>query len=457
MSKRNLILLIIILSLGTIVFFGFLYFNKPTNTTNDNTQDTNFFSQFGLFGTKKPPITIIPPKKIPDQPNPPENTQNTKLNKISSMPIAGFTIFNKERLKNIPAVTTSENTGAIATTTKTSTPTVKTKKPTPPPTEFVPALRYVEKATGNVYQTFIDKIEERKFSTTIIPKVYDAYFGNNGESVFMRYLKLDGRTIETFLGTLPKELLGGDTTENNEIKGVFLPNNITDISISPDSSGIFYLFNNQNNGNENIIGTTLNLKTNKKIQIFDSPFTEWLSSWPNKDIVTLTTKPSASIPGYMYSMDASGKNLTKILGDINGLTTLESPNGKLILFSNTESSYNLTLNLYHTDTRNSDLLSLKTLPEKCVWNRTNEFIYCAVPKSAPIGEYPDTWYQGEVSFNDQIWKIEVKTGNTTLILDPSTSVGGEDIDGIKLALDADENNLFFVNKKDYFLWRVSLK
>ena len=33
----------------------------------------------------------------------------------------------------------------------------------------------------------------------------------------------------------------------------------------------------------------------------------------------------------------------------------------------------------------------------------------------------------------------------------------EKLDGIKLALDAGENYLFFVNKKDSFLWELNLK
>jgi len=155
----------------------------------------------------------------------------------------------------------------------------------------------------------------------------------------------------------------------------------------------------------------------------------------------------------MYSMDGSGKNLTKILGGVNGLTTKGSPNGKLVLFSDS----NLSLRVYHTDTRNSDTLSLRTLPEKCVWGKASDAIYCAVPKSISSGAYPDSWYQGEVSFSDQFWKIDLKTGNATLIIDPMSVSGGEEVDGTKLALDESENYLFFVNKKDSFLWELDLK
>jgi len=447
MSKRNLILLIIILIIVIIAVFGFLYFRPGTTAPGEESQGTNFISRFNPFGigTSKPtPPAVTPPVNVSGyQPGPGEETQKTKLVKVSSMPVAGFTIFTKERLKDVLIA------APITITADGGTPPKAVAKPTPPLTEFTLALRYVDRATGNIYQTFADKIEERKFSTTVIPKIYEAYFGNKGGSVIMRYLKTDGKTIETFVGNLPKEYLGADTTATNEVKGSFLPEDIKDVSLSPDAGSIFYLFN----VGDNMVGTTLNLLNNKKVQIFVSPFTEWLSLWPNNKMITFTTKPSSGLPGYMYAMDPNNKNLNKIFGNINGLTTLTSPNGKLVLYGND----NLSLNIYHPDTKVADLLGVKTLPEKCVWGKISDVIYCAVPKSINVGQYPDAWYQGEVSFSDQLWKIDIKNGNATMILDPITLNGGEEIDGIKLAMDEGENYLFFVNKKDSFLWELELK
>jgi hypothetical protein len=457
MSKRNFILLIIIIVVAIIILFGYFYFNQGNNTPGEDSSGTNFISQFNPFGknTTKPPTDTTSPIDISgDQPNPADTTE-VKLKKVSSMPIAGFTVFSKERLKEInptPALPLSGE--GVVPPAKGDLGGQKTTKPTPPQTEFMPALRYVERATGNIYQTFADKIEEKQFSTTIIPKVYEAFFGNKGQSVVMRYLKGDAKTIITFVGTLPKEVLGADTTTGNEIKGVFLPENIKDLSLSSDANNIFYMFLSGNNIGDGIVGTTLNLLNNKKIQVFDSPFTEWLSSFPNNKMITFTTKPSSQIPGYMYTIDPTNKNYNfhKLLGGINGLTTVISPNGKLALYSNN----NLSLNIYHLDTKVSDTLGVKTLAEKCVWNKTSDVVYCGVPKSIENGQYPDSWYQGEVSFSDQIWKIDIKTGNTTMIVDPAT-ISGEDVDSIKLALDDGGNYLFFVNKKDSFLWELGLK
>lgn len=475
MSKRNFILLIIILAIIVVAIFGFLFFsNKPATPTTTDNGGTNFFSQFNPFSSGTTPATCKDTnatnygKALPCTYQSITNCEDPgainygallpctytvapeiKLKKVSSMPIAGFTVFSKERLKDVQLITTPTPDPSLTPPPAGDGKSTKTTKPVPPATEFMPALRYVERATGNVYQTFADKIEERKFSTTVIPKVYEALFGNKGESVAMRYLKANRKTIETFVGNLPKEILGGDTTDNNEIKGAFLPDDVKDMSLSPDNISLFYLFNN----GESIIGTTLNFATSKKVQVFSSPFTEWLSSWPNSKTVTLTTKPASGIPGYMYALNLSSKNFNKIFGGIGGLTTLMGPDGKSVLFGNDS----LSLSIYHTDTKTSDTLGIKTLPEKCVWNKIGDTAYCAVPIFAGSNSYPDSWYQGEVSFSDQIWKIDIKTGNTTMILDPINVVGGEEIDGIKLALDEGENYLFFVNKKDSFLWEFGLK
>lgn len=447
MSKRNFILLIIILIVAVAGVFGFLYIRSGGSITNggEGGIGTNFFSMFNPFGgndsdtqiTENPALDTNGDGVVTD-----EEMAQAKLVKVSTMPVAGFIPFSKERLKEVPVpAPVVEIDGQTPPKTKATTPIA-------PPTEFVTALRYADKATGNIYQTFADKIEERRFSETIIPKIYDAYFSNNGQSVIMRRLQSNGVTIESFYGSLPKEKLGEDTA-NNQITGTFLVEGIKDISLSPDTSKMFYL----SNFGESIIGTILGLGDNKKIQVFDSAFTEWNSSWPTSKTITLTTKPSFGVGGHMYTLDVDKKTFTRALGDINGLTTLMSPDGKLVLVGNN----NLSLYVYHMDTRTYDKIGVNTLPEKCVWDKASISIYCAVPAYIDGAEYPDNWYRGEVSFSDQIWKINLNDGSTYMLADPILVPQGEDIDGIKLALDSNEDYLFFVNKKDSFLWKLDLK
>ena len=51
--------------------------------------------------------------------------------------------------------------------------------------------------------------------------------------------------------------------------------------------------------------------------------------------------------------------------------------------------------------------------------------------------YPDSWYRGEVSFSDDIWRIDVSQGNAKIIFNSE-----EEIDGVRLMLDQNEDFLF---------------
>ena len=468
MSKKIIILIILITI--TIGFFGYSYINKKGGVSDSENVDSgeNFISTFFSNLTKdknenekNENVTNISNNEEEIK----TEIQQGRLFKISSMPVAGFTVFMKEIFIEIANPKETEQTQThleVLPPSELPPKKVDTKEkkviPTAPLTEFVPALRYIDKTTGNIYQTFIDKINEKKFSDMKIENLYETYFANNGSIIISRYLKnpsilntqeikIGGETIMTHLGLLPKEILGADSLSLNKIEGSFLPENITDIGVSPDTSKIFYLFN----WKEGVVGTIASSEGDNKKQVFDSKYTEWLTQWPNENMITLTTKPASFVPGFMYIINPnnSSTNIKKILGGINGLTTLTSPNGKLILYSNNS----VSLNIYNIETRETQSLSVKSLPEKCVWGISNDVIYCAVPKLIDTSfSYPDSWYRGEVSFSDDIWRIDVSPGNAKIVFDSD-----ENIDGIKLMLDKDENSLFFINKKDSYLWGFELK
>jgi len=414
MPIRNLILLILVLIIITLLVFGFLYLHSP-KPESETARDTNFTANFWPFGKNdevKNEETLVGVSEH-DSSNQ-EGVDETKFvfKKISSMPIAGYGVFLKERYGETEIETAS-------------------------------LVRYLDRITGNIYQTFIDQLDERKLSDTLIPGVRESLFGENGSAVVLRYLDNTERKIETFLGTLPQDVLGADSQREGELVGSYLPENISQVVLSPDASKIFYLLPT----GDKVVGITSLVSGENKNQIFDSSFTEWLLEWPNDRMIALTTKPASQVPGYLYFLDPVSKDFEKLLGGINGLTTLTSPQGKLILYTDN----NLTLKVFHRDTGEIIQTGIKTLPEKCVWDKTSEFLYCAVPQFIERGDYPDAWYQGEISFSDQIWKIDALTGAGTLLDSPI-----ESLDAINLKLDPEEKYLFFINKKAPYLWMLSL-
>ncbi len=151
MQKRNFILLIIVLVVVVGALFGYLYLTRNT-VPGVESEGTNFISRFNPFGVKNnnPDSTKPIPEYPPGGEDPETPAETLKLSRVSSMPVAGYTVFSKERLKELPKTVPSEEAAAStdATASAETTPTKpKTTKPTPPPTEFATALRYIDRAT----------------------------------------------------------------------------------------------------------------------------------------------------------------------------------------------------------------------------------------------------------------------------------------------------------------------
>src|SRR3989344_9014590 len=103
MSKRNFILLIIILVAILAAFFGFLFLRQGPTVPGEESGGTNFLSQFNPFGGAdggKPDDTTPPPVDISGY-EPPVEQEGREFVKVSSMPVAGYGVFKKERYKEI--------------------------------------------------------------------------------------------------------------------------------------------------------------------------------------------------------------------------------------------------------------------------------------------------------------------------------------------------------------------
>lgn len=410
MSKTNkiIILLILILLLAGGLFYLWGKYIKPTTPSQTDGDPSDF--PFGTGNGKDEPSARSSSSRSGDLTGT-EDVDMPILRQISDKPIAGGIAFQK------------------ASTT---------------------VIRYVERGTGHIVETTADSYNSSKVSNTTIPKVPQAIWSPDGQSVIMRYLKDGEESIYTFSANIAKATTSQDISKNP--KSAFLPSKINQLAINPTGDKIFYL---RNEGGASA-GATTNIDGSQKSQIFNSAVTEWLVSWPNKDILAFVTKPSFLSPGYLFFVNSKTGASNKILSSINGLTVLAGSTTKNILYSETVEE-SVKLNYYNLKNNQTKKFSFKTLPEKCVWSKTEEFIvYCAVPKSVNNGEYPDDWYQGIISFNDKIWKVDVSSNSSELVFDFQAE-SGKDFDVVEPFLSADDEYLFFINKKDLSFWSLSLK
>ncbi|TSC57542.1 MAG: hypothetical protein Greene041679_304 [Parcubacteria group bacterium Greene0416_79] len=190
--------------------------------------------------------------------------------------------------------------------------------------------------------------------------------------------------------------------------------------------------------------------------LFASPLREWLPIWSAQETIALLSKPSALSDGLLLLLLGNGGGEERVvLRNIKGLTALPSPALSYILYSKSTDS-GVELFLYESASQESRGVSFETLPEKCAWQKDEKAFYCGVPLFMPGGSYPDVWYQSAVAFEDELWRLDHKSGVTTLLLETSAEADTP-LDISKPFLSPDERFLIFTNKTDGTLWSVQLK
>ena len=307
--------------------------------------------------------------------------------------------------------------------------------------------RYVDVATGNVFEIGLSEGQPERLTNTTIPKVYEASWRPSGAGVVLRYLDDDEESVETFSGSIREQ--EGAVSER-ELAGTFLPRDITGLSVSPDGSKIFYL----REENDQSVGVVSDMNGGGKKEVWRSPLREWNPLWIKSDTVALLSKPSLFAPGMLLYVNPSTGGVERVLADIGGFVALPSPTGALVAFNAaTEGSF--TFSIFEKASHESRPLSIRTVADKCAWNKTGVKLYCAVPKEIPNALYPDQWYQGLVRFSDDIWSVDAITGNTRPLLDPRIEARVE-LDITNLLVSDDESYLVFSDSDTQTLWSLRL-
>lgn len=316
-------------------------------------------------------------------------------------------------------------------------------------------VRYIEKGLGHIYETDLATLTETRISNETINAIYDAQWDNDGSAVAFRSFNDTAGSISTYTMTLAAAPQTGTTTTGGNgvsLEGVFLPLDVVSYTTNAAVPGRLFYLHKTDSG---VVGTISSFKGASRSQIFSSPFVEWSANWPEKNTISLLTHPSSGVVGDLYLLDVKTDRVKKILGDVEGLTALVSPAIDTVVYSESN-RFGIQTNLYDVLTQSSSQFPVTTLPEKCVWSQDGLTIYCAVPENIPGGSYPDDWYQGLVSFDDSIWKIDIENGTNERILSLSTPAG-TGIDATHLTLGPNGKTLFFINKKDGTPWRLLLE
>ncbi|MFC1700942.1 hypothetical protein ACFLZ0_02295 [Patescibacteria group bacterium] len=303
-------------------------------------------------------------------------------------------------------------------------------------------VKYYSALSGNVLQSNFDGSEQFIISSDTLTNLLKTKWSPIDKNKVISFFKQKDEQIKKYFYNFKSK------------ESAMLEKNISSVDWSPTEDKIVYQYFDIQSGLNNI--NIANPDGSDWNSILQTRIKDIIVEWPSSNQIIIRTKPSGLAKSVIYTINPSGENFRKLIDNTYGLTTLWSPQGDKLLFSETNSQgENLKLNLFNTNDYTIRELDFITLPEKCVWSQDNITAYCAVPTIiADKAVLPDDYYKDLLEFTDFFYKINLNTGQKSLLAKSDIlSIG---IDASQLLLDNQENYLIFVNKKDGLLYSLEL-
>ena len=303
------------------------------------------------------------------------------------------------------------------------------------------SLRFVDRANGNVWSADPVTGAVGRITNTLMPKTYEALFARDG-SVVLRSIS-DSGLISTFAAvastTLPST---SATTTYMKLEGVYLPQNIATIAVSPSARKLLYLTTNA----QGTTATEASWRDGERKVLFTSALSQWGVLWlPNKIIAVQKAADGAS--GYAFEVKSSA--LIPQLRDLPGLTYLPRADSNAILFGTSERG---SVRLYSQAAKDATPVELPihTTAEKCVWAPgAGQIAYCAVPQEINSRIYLLDSYRGAEHSSDAWWKVDISAGTAEQFETPQTDGG---IDVFRPIINESGTHIAYLNARDMTIW-----
>ncbi len=406
MNKKILIGAGIVTLLIIIGGIAFLFLRDPGEGSSSGIRS---FFPFGNANNTNSPTQIRPETIGQTVPNAvsPQVTEENDLKKISAAPISGATFLKS-----------STSTGHV--------------------------VRFIERATGHIYDANLETGAITRISNTTIPKIESISWNNSG-SAFIAQMT-DSSSIKTKIVEIVRQTSTSTENQFARIDEFALPDNLISPTFS-NQNNIFYLAR----GISGIEGFLAGSRGESPKKIWQFPTAEWVAEWAGNSAVALTSKSGNSENGTLYLVNPNTGGTSFVFAGVPGLTTKASPSGKAFLYSISNGAL-LETYIYSIDQKDSFIAPFTTLAEKCIWTSDEASVYCFQSRG-DFQNLPDSWYQGTVSFNDRLWRVDTASGETKLISE-LTTLAKDFMDAVDPAISSDGKYILFKNKKDFSLWVI---
>lgn len=401
MNRSRLILIGSIALAGIALAVGYFLFVPPKAAPGETSGVRDFFSAFFPFGQ------ALPPGNKPDEEPGGQSGQKvtTRLRQVSDRPVAG----------------------AWFTEGTSTTPQ---------------SIRFMERATGHIFETPVDSYAEVRLSNTTIPLTQELI--PVSDTTFILRTIPDTEIVLSSFGVL------NATTSQQSVHTSPLKR-FERVAVAGDGLSLLTV-------TETASGSQIELMEpngEKSRTILLSPIRSWVPLAGGKRFF-LESAASSGIPGFLYEIKTDG-GLRTVIGEIPGLLSLPSPSGRYVLYSGSEGT-RTSLEMLDTESGERYLAPLRTLAAKCAWvSETPPLVFCGIsdPLAPNSSNLPDDWFLGKVAFSDSAWLIR-PVESSAESLGYLQEIAGVPFDITDVAISPDQKYAIFKNKNDLTLWALDL-
>jgi hypothetical protein len=189
--------------------------------------------------------------------------------------------------------------------------------------------------------------------------------------------------------------------------------------------------------------------TNKRTLLYRGVFSD-LYGFARNGTVFLGTKAAAGMQGFIFKLDKEQGLLTKVTSG-TAILGIPNQNGGVVLTTEFFSTSGQT-RLYNVTTKESPLLSIRTMKEKCTPDfSTKTFMFCGGSSRVPAN-MPDAWYMGTTNLSDTLYLLDSERTSFSVL-----TTTGESVDVLNPKSSTYSGILTFVNKKDSHPWIIISK
>jgi len=294
-------------------------------------------------------------------------------------------------------------------------------------------LYYIESGTGHIFSINLESGEERRVTATTIPSSRKGVITQNG--LYTLIQSGSGAGSQFTVGRISTTSASLSTHQiNDPIIDFATTENNTFIYLSSVSGGL--------------VGKEYNPVDRSTNTLFGIPFNEARVVWGQTATSShyVYPKPNDQLEGYLYK--AENGTLERL--PVSGLGLSVIGNGEHVLFtSRTKDDYRS--DLYNELTGETANSFVTVLPDKCVSMRQGGSFLCASEEITFNYKTFENWYEGSLSYDDDLWEIFAPFGDISFSVDVTRETGRE-LDIINLQTNPSNTSVYFQNKNDQTLW-----